>query len=127
MLRIERQRRYEPLDLGQDPPLTFDIFGKKKLLAWIFNLGPFPVGGSHLTVNMRHYAYGKPYQADHGVSERMIVDLSNLGRSLHVLPTGESGHLGSPHHRTRSTSISAEDTIPDGRYVVKLKETVRPP
>ena len=36
---------------------------------------------------------------NHGVSERMIVDLSNIGGSLHVLPTGESGQIGSPHHK----------------------------
>ena len=29
----------------------------------------------------------------------MIVDLSNIGDSFRVLPTGESGHLGSPHYK----------------------------
>jgi penicillin amidase len=85
---------------GKIHSLTYEhALGKKKLPAWIFNLGPFPVGGSHLTVNMRKYSYEGPYRAIHGVSERMIVDLSNIGESLHVLPTGESGHLGSPHHK----------------------------
>lgn len=84
---------------GKIHSLTFEhALGKKKLPAWIFNLGPFPVGGSHLTVNMRKYLYEAPYRANHGVSERMIVDLSNIGGSLRVLPTGESGNFGSPHH-----------------------------
>jgi penicillin amidase len=85
---------------GKIHSLTFEHpLGKKKFLAWIFNLGSFPVGGSHLTINMRYYLYGEPYRAKHGVSERMIVDLSNIEESFHVLPTGESGHLGSTHHK----------------------------
>jgi penicillin amidase len=85
---------------GKIHSLTFGhVLGKKKLLAWIFNLGPFPVGGSHLTINMRKYSYEEPYRVIHGVSERMIVDLSNIKESLHVLPTGESGHLGSSHYK----------------------------
>jgi penicillin amidase len=86
---------------GKIHSLTFEhAFGKKRLLAWIFNLGPFPAGGSHLTINMRYYLYEEPYRTKHGVSERMIVDLSNIGGgSFHVLPTGESGHLKSPHYK----------------------------
>ena len=85
---------------GNIHSLTFEhVLGKKRFLAWLFNLGPFQVGGSHLTVNMRYYPYEAPYRAKHGVSGRMIVDLSNTGGSLHVLPTGESGNLKSPHHK----------------------------
>jgi penicillin amidase len=85
---------------GKIHSLTFEhVLGKKKLLAWIFNLGPFPVEGSHLTINMKQYSYEEPYRVIDGVSERMIVDLSNIRESLHVLPTGESGHLGSSHYQ----------------------------
>jgi penicillin amidase len=80
--------------------LTFEHpLGKKKPLDRIFNIGPLSVGGSHLTINMRHYPYATPYDANHGVSYRMIVDFSNMGVSHHVLPTGESGQLGSPHYK----------------------------
>lgn len=85
---------------GKIHSLTFEhALGKKRLPGWIFNLGPFPVGGSHLTINMRKYSYEEPYRAKHGVSMRMIVDLSNIGDSFRVLPTGESGHLGSAHYK----------------------------
>jgi penicillin amidase len=84
---------------GKIHTLTFEhVLGKKRPLDMIFNIGPFPVGGSHLTVNKRQYTYDKPYSVVHGVSQRMIVDLSNMDGSLHVLPTGESGHLRSPYH-----------------------------
>ena len=96
---------------GKIHSLTFEhAFAKKKLLARIFNLGPFPVGGSHLTINMRYYLYGEPYSAKHGVSERMIVDLSNMGGAFHVLPTGESGHPKSPHYKDQI------DLYLSGRY-----------
>ncbi len=80
--------------------MTFEhVLGKKRPLDRIFNLGPFEVGGSHLTVNKKQYSYDKPYNAVHGVSQRMIVDLSHMDASLHVLPTGQSGHLKSPHYK----------------------------
>jgi penicillin amidase len=85
---------------GEIHTLTFEhVLGKKKPLDRIFNLGPFQVGGSHLTVNNKQYSYGNPYYVTHGVSQRMIVDLSDMDRALHVLPTGESGHLKSPHYK----------------------------
>ncbi|UCF71977.1 MAG: penicillin acylase family protein [Deltaproteobacteria bacterium] len=88
---------------GKIHTLTFEhVLGKRKPLDRIFNLGPFPVGGSSLTVNKRQYPYENPYHANHGVSQRMIVDLSDVDGSLHVLPTGESGHLRSPHYKDQT-------------------------
>jgi penicillin amidase len=85
---------------GEIHTLTFEhVLGKKKPLDRVFNLGPFEVGGSHLTVNKKQYPYDNPYCAVYGVSQRMIVDFSNMDSSLHVLPTGESGHLKSPHYK----------------------------
>jgi len=85
---------------GRIHTLTFEhVLGKKKPLDLIFNLGPFPVGGNNLTINKKQYPYNQPYRVNHGVSQRMIVDFSNMHKSLHVLPTGESGHLKSPHHK----------------------------
>ncbi len=85
---------------GHIHTLTFEhVLAKKKPLDLIFNIGPFSVSGSHLTINKRQYAYTSPYQAKLGVSQRMIVDLGNMDDTLHVLPTGESGQLGSPHYK----------------------------
>ena len=85
---------------GKAHTLTFEhALGKKKPLDYLFNIGPFPVGGSHLTINKRQYPYNTPYGATKGVSYRMIVDFSNMSNSQHVLPTGESGQLGSAHYK----------------------------
>lgn len=84
---------------GRLHTLTFEhVLARKKPLDRIFNLGPFPVPGSHLTVNKQQYNYVEPYLVKDGVSQRMIVDLSAPGAALHVLPTGESGLLGNPHN-----------------------------
>ena len=85
---------------GEIHALTFEhVLGKKKPLNRIFNLGPFPVNGNLLTVNKKKYALENPYHANHGVSMRLIVDLADMDGSLHVLPTGESGHIKSPNYQ----------------------------
>jgi len=85
---------------GNIHTLTFEhVLGKKRPLHKIFNLGPFPVDGNHLTVNMKQYEYDHPYKSVHGASARMIVNFSNMKGALHVLPTGESGHLKSAHYK----------------------------
>jgi penicillin amidase len=85
---------------GRLHTLTFEhVLGRKKPLHWIFNLGPYPLGGSHLTVNKGQYRYEKPFAVSAGPSHRIIVDLSDMNRCLRVLPTGESGHRGSRHHK----------------------------
>ena len=85
---------------GRIHSLTFEhVLGRKRPLNWIFNLGPYPVGGSHLTVNSGQYRYEDPYAVESGPSFRMIVDLSDMNHSICVLPTGESGHLGSCHYK----------------------------
>lgn len=80
--------------------LTFThVMGRRPYLDRIFNLGPFPVAGNHLTVNKLQYDYNAPFAVTDGVSQRMIVDLGNRSNALHVLPTGESGQLASPHYQ----------------------------
>jgi penicillin amidase len=84
---------------GRLHTLTFEhVMARKKPLDRIFNLGPFPVPGSHLTLNKQQYNYVEPYLVKDGVSQRMIVDLSAPDAALHVLPTGESGLLGNAHN-----------------------------
>ncbi len=96
---------------GKVHTLTFEHpLGKKKPLNHLFNIGAFPVGGNHLTINKRQYPYNAPYQVTAGPSYRMIVDFSDMNNSQHVLPTGESGQLGSAHYKDQV------DLYLDGQY-----------
>jgi penicillin amidase len=88
---------------GRQHTLTFEhVLGKRKPLNHIFNIGPYPVSGNQLTVNKKQYDYTNPYNTLVGASQRMIVDMSDPPASLHVLPTGQSGLLGSPHYRDQT-------------------------
>ena len=88
---------------GRQHTLTFEhVLGKRKPLNHIFNIGPYPVPGNQLTVNKKQYDYTNPYNTLVGASQRMIVDMSDPPASLHVLPTGQSGLLGSPHYRDQT-------------------------
>jgi penicillin amidase len=60
-------------------------------LELIFNRGPVEVGGSGYTVNAASYKSEEPYATQSGVSQRLIVDLSDLDNSLSVHSTGQSG------------------------------------
>ena len=62
----------------------------------IFNRGPFEVQGGNTQVNSIHWSMKDPFKVNFVVSEREIVDLGDLSRSLSVHTTGQSGH---PTHR----------------------------
>jgi penicillin amidase len=79
--------------------LTFvHPLGSNPILASVFNIGPFPVGGDHTTVLATGSNYhnldssqivGPPY--------RMIVDLGDLNNSISLLAPGQSGNPASPY------------------------------
>jgi penicillin amidase len=88
---------------GRRHTLTFNhVLGRKRPLDRLFNIGAFPVGGNHLTVNMAMYHYHDPFDAYHGASQRMIVDLASPQTAWHVLPTGQSGLVGNAHYRDQT-------------------------
>ena len=73
--------------------------GSKKPLARIFNRGPLPIGGDTDTLCQTAMLPNAPYDNKAwGPSIRQIVDMSDLSRSLVVVPPGQSGHIASPHY-----------------------------
>jgi len=96
---------------GRLHTLTFHHpLGDRKPLDRLTNLSPYPISGSHLTVDKKQYDYTRPFTVREGVSQRMIVDLANPAVALHVLPTGESGLLGNAHNSDQV------DLYLEGRY-----------
>ena len=69
-----------------------------KPLEWIFNSPTWPLGGSPFTVNENVSDPSRPYKVGFGSSQRLIVDLSDLEKTLAVNSTGASGH---PFHKHR--------------------------
>lgn len=74
--------------LSQQPPLD-----------QVFDRGPYPVGGDTDTpwqmAMLPQQPFGSPAW---GPIVRFIFDLNDLSRSVAVLSTGQSGHVGSPHY-----------------------------
>jgi penicillin amidase len=64
----------------------------------IFNRGPVPVDGALATVNNTGYSMNNPYDVTSGPSFRQIVDLGDLGRSVSMHTTGQSGHPFHAHY-----------------------------
>jgi penicillin amidase len=64
----------------------------------LFNRGPFRTSGGSEIVNATGWDAVKPYQVESIPSQRMIVDLSDLSKSLAIHPTGQSGHAYHRHY-----------------------------
>jgi penicillin amidase len=73
------------------------------LLEKLFNSKPIPARGDNFTVDAASFGYDEPFRMTHGVSQRFIADMSDLGNSLTVHTTGQSGQL---FHRHREDFIS---------------------
>ena len=76
----------------------------------LFNKGPYAARGHGMTINKGQYSWHRPFEMDLGASIRRIVDFSNTGRSLSVLPTGQSGNPFSANYGDQT------DLWLDGRY-----------
>ncbi|HHP7235224.1 MAG TPA: penicillin acylase family protein [Desulfobacterales bacterium] len=113
---------------GAAHTLTFThVLAAKKPLGALFNLGPFPSAGTGLTVNKKSYDYNRPFEVREGVSQRMIVDLSDPLNARHVLPTGESGLLGNDHYRDQLPLYlkAADRVMPMQRTAVEARSEGR--
>lgn len=64
----------------------------------LFNRGPFATAGGSSIVNATGWIESEGYELVSVPSMRMIVDLSDLGSSLGITTTGESGHAYHPHY-----------------------------
>ena len=74
------------------------VFGSHDLLRRIFNIGPFPVGGSHSTVNKGDFRLGQPFPNHVGPSTRQVYDLSDRNNTRSVTPPGQSGQVFQRHY-----------------------------
>jgi penicillin amidase len=82
---------------GELHTITFEhaVMSSFPIIKNAFNRGPFPTAGGSAIVNATGWSTLEGYQVSTVPSMRMIVDLSNLGNSLVMHTTGQSGH---PYH-----------------------------
>jgi len=74
------------------------VFGANRLLRPIFNIGPFPVGGSHSTILKGDYRLKAPFLDYLGPSTRQIYDLADMNNGRAVTPPGQSGQVFQRHY-----------------------------
>ena len=80
--------------------LTNQTFGESGVgpIEWLFNRGPYELGGGSSIVNANGWDTSIGYVVDWVPSMRMIVDLGDLDASRWVNLTGASGHAFHPHY-----------------------------
>lgn len=77
--------------------------GIKKPLDKIFNVGGIPMGGDGDTPLQAGTPENEiPNTHLVSASYRQVIDLSDFGKSMAVLPTGQSGHLSSAHYKDQT-------------------------
>jgi penicillin amidase len=108
--QAELGNRLESWQWGTLHTVTFvsEPFGATEGFLWrlFFKRGPYPVCGGANTVNDTSWSVAseQPFAVESLPSLRMIVDLSDLGASLAMHTTGQSGHVGSAHYDDMITS-----------------------
>jgi penicillin amidase len=64
----------------------------------IFNRGPYRTAGGSSIINATSWDASETFNVSWLPSQRMIVDLDDLGNSLSIHTTGQSGHAYHPHY-----------------------------
>ena len=77
-------------------------FGSRKPLNHVFNVGPFPDGGSATTVNKGDYKLSNPFHVFSAPSMRQIVDLANPEQAFIVNQLGQSGQPLNQHYNDQT-------------------------
>jgi penicillin amidase len=75
-------------------PLAADSWWR----SWVFSRGPVPIAGDGTTVMRVSWNRLRPFRAWEAPSWRQLLDVGEWDQARVVLPTGQSGHLMSPHY-----------------------------
>jgi penicillin amidase len=106
--------REEDWRWGALHPVVFPhTLGQYKPLDQLFNFS-VDYEGDVDTVNRGTYSFTQPYNVRGLASLRMVVDLSDLNKSLIVITTGQSGIIGNSHYRDLT------DKWASGQYATML-------
>ncbi|MCI0155980.1 penicillin acylase family protein [Leifsonia shinshuensis] len=94
--------------------LTNASFGSSGVapIEWLFNRGPYPVGGGSSIVDATGWDASVGYQVDRAPSMRMVVDLADFDRSTWINLTGASGHAFDPHYVDQAPLWATGETRP---------------
>lgn len=94
--------------------LTSGTFGSSGIapIEWLFNRGPFAVGGGSSVVDATGWAIGQGFDVTTVPSMRLVVDLSNLDASTWTNLSGESGHAFHPNYNDQVDAWQHVEALP---------------
>ncbi|GAB3126450.1 penicillin acylase family protein [Glaciibacter psychrotolerans] len=94
--------------------LTNASFGESGIapIEWLFNRGPYPVGGGSSVVNAVGWDSTVGYTVDWVPSMRQVVSLADLDGSTWVNLTGASGHAFHPNYTDQTPLWQHHQTLP---------------
>lgn len=122
MLKLSAEQAYDELAglQGETPSrwnwgglhaleLVSDTLGSSGIapIEWLFNRGPYTVGGGPSIVNATGWELGESYATTTVPSMRMVVDLSDLDASSWIHLTGASGHAFDDHYTDQTADWAA--------------------
>ncbi|PRB10765.1 penicillin acylase family protein [Microbacterium sp. MYb72] len=89
--------------------LATSTFGSSGIapIEWLFNRGPYPVGGGGSVVNATGWKLGTSYATTTVPSMRMVIDLSDFDSSTWIHLTGASGHAFDAHYTDQTADWAA--------------------
>ncbi|MHC3000158.1 penicillin amidase [Microbacterium sp. HJ5] len=95
-------------------PLVSDTFGSSGIapIEWLFNRGPFPVGGGSSVVNATGWVMGEGFATVTVPSMRMVVDLADFDDSGWNHLTGTSGHAFHPNYIDQTETWQEAEMTP---------------
>jgi penicillin amidase len=95
-------------------PLRSDTFGSSGIapIEWLFNRGPFPVGGGSSVANATGWVMGEGFTTVTVPSMRMVVDLSDFDASGWNHLTGTSGHAFHPNYIDQTATWQKAELTP---------------
>ena len=122
MLKLSAEQAYDELAglQGETPSrwswgglhalsLVSDTLGSSGIapIEWLFNRGPYTVGGGPSIVNATGWELGESYATTTVPSMRMVVDMSDLDASSWIHLTGASGHAFDDHYTDQTADWAA--------------------
>lgn len=75
-----------------------DIGNELGPLSGIYNRGPYPFGGGHMTVGRAGHRLYNPFKVSHVATIRVVADMGPQIEAYGVIPAGQSGHPLSKHY-----------------------------
>ncbi|WP_127473661.1 penicillin acylase family protein [Microbacterium sulfonylureivorans] len=95
-------------------PLISDTFGASGIapIEWLFNRGPFPVGGGSSVVNATGWTMDEGFATVTVPSMRMVVDLADFDDSRWNHFTGTSGHTFHPNYIDQTATWQRAEMTP---------------